>query len=301
MLSFLPGPARGAVSLLLFAVNTLVWTVPLLLLHAFKVLLPWPGWKRFWSRVQNRMGTAWISFNNWNLSLTNPVRWDIRGCDGLGPGKWYLVIANHRSWVDILVLQKTFNRRIPFLKFFLKKELFWVPLLGLAWWALDYPFLERSSRADKDLEAIRKAAEKFELLPVSVMNFVEGTRFTPEKHKKSRSPYAHLLKPKSGGMTLILSAMGESFHSILDVSIAYPQGTPSMWGFLCGECSDIRVRVHPIPVTGDLLGDFATDKSYRRRFTTWQKELWARKDEEMAELLGEPTKNETVSSLKETA
>jgi len=288
MLSFLPGPVRGVVSLLMFTANTVVWTLPLVLLHVFKVLLPAPGWRRFWSRIQNGIGTAWVSVNNWNLALTNPARWDIQGVEGLVPGHWYLVIANHRSWVDILVLQKTFNGRVPFLKFFLKKELFWVPLLGLAWWALDYPFLERSSRADRDMEAIRGAAEKFKLIPVSVMNFVEGTRLTPEKHEKSRSPSAHLLQPKSGGMTFLLSSMGGYFHSILDVSIAYPQGTPSMWGFLCGQCPDIRVRVHPIPVTDDLLGDFATDKSYRRRFTAWQKELWARKDEEMGELLGEP-------------
>ena len=286
MLTFLPGPIRGALSLLLFTINTLFWTVPLLLLHFLKLAVPMEGWRRFWSRLQNGIGVAWISFNNWNLRLTNPVRWDIQGVDGLVGDRWYLVIANHQTWVDILVLQRVFNGKIPFLKFFLKKELFWVPLLGLAWWALDYPFLERSALANKDLEAIQEAAKKFKTLPVSVMNFVEGTRFTPENQENQRSPYTHLLKPKAGGMTFLLHSMSEEIHSVLDVTIAYPQGTPTMWGFMCGQAGEVFVRVKVIPVDEELKGDFGKDKAFRRRFITWQKDLWAEKDKTLEELLG---------------
>jgi hypothetical protein len=168
----------------------------------------------------------------------------------------------------------------------LKKELFWVPFLGLAWWALDYPFLARSAMASKDLRVIQKAAEKFKILPVSVMNFVEGTRFTSEKHEKQRSPYGHLLKPKPGGMTFLLSSMREEIRTILDVTIAYPGGTPTMWGFLCGQAKEIRVRVRAIPVTEELVGDFGRDKAFRRHFTNWQKGQWEEKDRELAGLLG---------------
>ncbi len=285
MLTFLPGPVRGALSLFLFTVNTIFWIFPLLLCHFLKLALPVDGWRRFWSSFQNGIGWAWISFNNGTLSLTNPVRWDIQGVEGLARDQWYLVIANHRSWVDILVLQRVFNGKIPFLKFFLKKELFWVPFLGLAWWALDYPFLARSATASKDLEAIQKVAEKFKIVPVSVMNFVEGTRFTPEKHEKQRSPYTNLLKPKTGGMTFLISSMSEEIHSVLDVTIAYPQGVPTLWGFLCGRAEEIRVRVKTIPVGEEQVGDYWKDKAFRRRFTTWQKELWAEKDRELGELL----------------
>jgi len=286
MLTFLPGPVRGALSLLLFTLNTIFWTVPLVLLHLLKLAVPVAGWRRFWSGIQNGVGTIWVSFNNANLRITNPVRWDIQGDEGLIRDQWYLVIANHRTWVDILVLQRVLNGKTPFLKFFLKKELFWVPFLGLAWWALDYPFLARSAMANKDLRIIQKAAEKFKLLPVTVMNFVEGTRFTSEKHEKQRSPYKHLLKPKPGGMTFLLSSMGEQIHSVLDVTIAYPHGTPTLWGFLCGTARDIRVRVKVIPVGDDQVGDYGKDKAFRRRFTTWQKELWTEKDRELEGLLG---------------
>lgn len=287
MLTFLPGPVRGALSLSLFALNTIFWTFPLVILHLLKLSIPAKGWRRFWSRLQNGMMMVWISFNNWNLGLMNPVRWDVQGLEGLSRDQWYLVVANHRSWVDILVLQKVFNRRIPFLKFFLKTELFWVPFLGLAWWSLDYPFLKRSATVGKDLETIIEAAEKFKVVPVSVMNFVEGTRFTPEKWEKQRSPYAHLLKPKAGGLTFILNAMRGEFQSILDVTIAYPQGAPSFWEFLCGRAQEIRVHVEVVPVEERILGDFMKDKQYRREFSGWLNRLWTRKNDRMALLLGE--------------
>lgn len=276
---------RGGISLLLFTLNTVLWIVPLLLAHLLKLILPSRGWRRFWSRVQNGIGTVWISINNWHQSLTNPVRWDVEGVEGLSSDGWYVVVANHRTWADILVLQRVFNRRIPFLKFFLKKELIWVPLLGLAWWSLDYPFLKRSGTARRDLEAIREATEKFKLVPVSVMNFVEGTRFTARKHEKQRSPYTHLLKPKVGGLAAVLAAMEEEVHAVLDVTIAYRGGSPDFWSFLCGEVDEVKVRVDPLPITPEMVGDFMEDKAFRRAFLTWLEGVWKGKDRRMASLL----------------
>jgi len=269
---------RGTFSLLLITLNTLVWTLPLLVTHLLKVLLPWTGWRRFWSRAQNGIGEAWISFNNWNLALLNPVRWDVQGLEGLSMDQWYLVVANHQTWVDILVLQRVFNRRIPFLKFLLKKELLWVPFLGLAWWLLDYPFLERSSNAGKDMETLRRSAVKFKLTPVSVMSFVEGTRFTAEKHGSQGSPYRHLLKPKAGGLALVLGSMGEAIQTVVDVTIAYPGGPPTLWGFLCGRSREVKVRVRSLLLDAQLRGDFSRDKAYRRRLVTWVGEVWGEKD-----------------------
>lgn len=281
----LPGVLRGAVSLLFFTVNTVVWILPLLLAHLLKLLVPARAWRRWWSRLQNGIATVWASVNNWHQTLTNPIRWDVEGLEDLPQDRWYVVVANHQSWADILVLQRIFNRRIPFLKFFLKRELFWVPLLGLAWWSLDYPFLKRSASARKDLETIRDSAAKFKLTPVSVMNFVEGTRFTPEKHSGQASPYRHLLKPKVGGLAYVLDAMRDEIEAILDVTIVYRQGDPDFWDFLCGRIGEVRVRVESVPVTPEMVGDFAGDKAFRRRFLTWLRELWGRKDRRIEALL----------------
>jgi len=285
MLSFLPGPVKGILSLSLYVINTIFWTMVLFLVALLKLFVPVSGWRKFCSKVMTGIGNIWIFFNNCNMWLINKIHWDVAGIDGLKMNRWYLVVANHQSWIDILVLQKVFYRKAPFHKFFLKKELFWVPFLGLAWWALDYPFLERSSSAQKDIETTMRACEKFKTLPVSIMNFVEGTRFTVEKHRKQHSPYSHLLKPKAGGIAFVLAALGEQLDSILDVTIVYPQGAEGFWAFLCGRVSEIKVRVESLPINDEISGDYFKDREFRKRFMSWLNALWTEKDKRIAALL----------------
>jgi 1-acyl-sn-glycerol-3-phosphate acyltransferase len=199
-----------------------------------------------------------------------------------------MVNANHQSWVDIFVLQHVLNRRVPLLKFFLKQQLIWVPVMGLAWWALDFPFMRRHSNAYlkkhpekrfEDLETSRRACEKFARVPTSVMNFPEGTRFTAQKHADQRSPYRHLLKPKAGAMALALSVLGEQFRSFIDVTIVYPQGVPTFWDFLCGRMGKVIVRARLLEVPAEMLqGDYATEPRFRKAIQRWQQERWREKD-----------------------
>jgi len=218
------------------------------------------------------------------------ARWDVQGVEGLHRRGWYLVSSNHQSWVDILVLQRIFHGRIPFLKFFLKQQLIWVPVIGLAWWALDFPFMKRGrghGARSSDLQTTREACEKFKRIPTSVINFVEGTRFTPAKRAQQASPYRHLLKPKIGGLGIALATMGEQFEALLDVTIVYPRGTPSFWDLLCGHLDAVVVRVQQRQIPPEVLGsDPMGDKAYRQRISAWIEQQWAEKDRQIDELLG---------------
>lgn len=287
MLSFLPGPVKGSLSFLLIVINTVFWAVFLFPLAFLKFMVPLPGSRRFSSRVLNGIAANWIMVNNFNLRLCNGTRWKVTGLEALRMDQWYLVLSNHQSWSDILVLQKVFNRRVPFLKFFLKRELIWVPILGLAWWALDYPFMKRYDKGflekhpelkGKDLETTRKACEKFRTIPVSIMNFVEGTRFTEAKQESQRSPYQHLLRPKAAGIAFVLGAMGGQLSQILNVTVVYPGGARNLWQFLCGQVGEVRVKVETLPITPKILGDYFEDDKYRERFQEWINALWAEKD-----------------------
>jgi 1-acyl-sn-glycerol-3-phosphate acyltransferase len=276
---------RGAFSLLVLTLNTIFWSLLLFLVALVKLALPIDSWRTSCGKLLNAIGQNWIGCNNLGLLLTKKIDWDVEGVEGLKPNTWYLVVANHQSWVDIAVLQKIFYRKIPMLKFFLKKELIWVPFLGAAWWALDFPFMRRTSSVNKDFETTRKASEKFKLNPVSVMNFIEGTRFTPEKREKQDSPYKNLLKPKAGGIALVLGTLGEQLHSILDVTIVYPQGVPNIWEFLCTKSMAVKVRVRQLPINGELMGDYLSDREFRRQFSNWLNTLWTEKDKQMETLL----------------
>ncbi len=285
---------RGAFTLTLIVLNLLFWTIPLYLVALVR-LLP-VAWLRVrCDQALVRIAQNWIGGNNRVMRLTQDLRWDVEGIEGLKRRDWYLVLCNHQSWVDILVLQGVFNRRIPFLKFFLKRQLIWVPVLGFAWWALDFPFMQRHSREhlarhpearSQDLEATRRACEHFRQHPTSVMNFVEGTRYTVHKHAAQASPYRHLLKPRAGGTAFVLGAMGGILHRILDVTIVYPGGAPSFWDLCSGRLRQVLVRVRALEVPGwTLRGDYQGDAEFRAQFQQWLDRLWGEKDRHIGELL----------------
>lgn len=292
----LPPFLRAAPVLLVIVASTLVHALPLLLVALCKAVLPFAAVRRACNRLLAAIAEAWIGVNSTLVDLFTPTRVEV-DCDaGLRRDGHYLVLANHQAWADIVVLQKVFNRRIPLLRFFLKRQLFWVPVLGLAWWALDFPFMGRYSHRQvarnpelgkRDMEATRRACERFRSMPVSIMNFVEGTRFTAEKHARQASPYAHLLKPRSGGVAFVVDAMGDALHAMLDVTIAYPDGPPSMLELMAGRVRVVRVRVrqHPVPSLG---GSYQDDRAVRARFQQWLNALWEAKDRDLAAMLAAP-------------
>jgi 1-acyl-sn-glycerol-3-phosphate acyltransferase len=295
MFNFLPPLLVGLIATVLLVLNVLFWVPILLVLSVLKLIVPVKKVRLLVDPILLRIAEAWIAGNSGWMHLTQRTVWDVQGIENLNYRSWYLVNCNHQSWVDILVLQHLFNRRIPLLKFFLKQQLIWVPVMGLAWWALEFPFMRRHSEAylkihpemrGKDQATTRKACEKFALIPTSVMNFLEGTRFTPAKHLRQKSPYRHLLKPKAGGMALALNAMGDKFQAILDVTIVYPDGALDFWQFLSGKLKRISVRVRSLPVPQHLVqADYAGDPAVREAYQQWVHQMWLEKDVQIEKLI----------------
>ena len=286
---------KGVVTLLLISLNTIVLVPVLMVAALLRLRVPLAGWRRGMGRVMIAIAERWIAHNGAILRAVAGFRVETDGLEGLQRRDWYLVVSNHRSWVDILVLQSVFLGRSPFLKFFLKQELIWVPFLGLAWWALDFPFMRRFSSEHlakhpedrgKDLEATRIACRRFVEIPTSVMNFVEGTRFTEAKRARFASPYRHQLPPRAGGVAFVLSAMGGMLHSMVDVTIAYRETEPTLWDLCCGRMQAIRVHVERRPIEPwTTAGSYQDDEAFRRRFQQWLGELWQQKDARLAAML----------------
>ncbi len=271
---------------LVLAVNTLVLVCSMIPFALAKLVFPTKPVRHVCDRALMGIAALWMDINAFWLGAVNKGRWDVSGTDGLNPQGWYLVASNHQSWVDIVVLQRIFNRRIPMLKFFTKKELIYVPVIGFAWWALDFPFMQRrgGASARADLEAGRKACAKFRLVPTSVMSFVEGTRFTPAKQAQQKSPFRHLLKPKIGGIGMALETLGDAFTGFLDVTIVYPQGTPTFTDAMAGRLGNVVVRVHLRPIPPAVL-PAPGEPAPRAAVQAWVNELWQAKDQEITELL----------------
>ncbi len=298
MLRFLPDQLRGVIVTLLLISNLLFWLVFLMPFMIIKLLLPILVVRKPIDFILNLFCTLWASCNHIIFQFVNNIKMDIQGAENLSMKDWYLVLSNHQSWADIIILQAVLNNRIPYFRFFLKKELVWIPLFNLVWYALDYPYMKRYSKAfieknphlkGKDIETTRKSCARFKHVPVSIMNFVEGTRFSPEKHKKQGSPFRHLLKPKAGGIAFVLAAMGEQLSSILDVSIYYSPRVAGFWEYFCGRVGEVKVRVSHLPITDELKGDYFDDPDFKERFQERVNELWLDKDRLLAELASSDT------------
>ncbi|MCX7555731.1 acyltransferase [Xanthomonadaceae bacterium JHOS43] len=298
MLAFL----RIVLAASLVSLNTLVHVPILFAATLLKLLVPWVPLRDRLSSWLARIAESWIAVNSTMIGWFTPTRIEVHNAASLDPHGRYLVLCNHRSWCDIPVLQSALNRRAPLLRFFLKQELIWVPLLGPAWWALDFPFMRRHSRAKlmrnpalrtQDLDATRAACAKFANIPVSIMNFVEGTRFTDEKHAKQSPPYRHLLRPRAGGVAAVLDAMAGNLQSVLDVTLIYRDPEPSLAALLAGRLRRIELHVVARAIPEDLAsgGDYEADSHYRARCQRWINALWAEKDALIATRMATPAES----------
>ena len=207
---------QGTFVVLAVSINTILSTLLIFVLAVVKLIAPKGPARNTVTHWLSSVGEYWISFNKLMAWLLHDMKWEVHLPDDLNHEGRYLVFCNHQSWVDILVLQHCLNRRAPFMRFLLKQELIWVPFLGFCWWALDMAFLRRHSKAQllknpqlrgKDLENAARACEKLKHIPVSMMAFPEGTRFTEAKHKQQNSPFRHLLRPRYGGIGQVLYSL----------------------------------------------------------------------------------------------
>ncbi|MCC5856192.1 MAG: acyltransferase [Idiomarina sp.] len=293
MLTLLPAPLKVVINFSWGAIATAVIGLTIILLGIFKFLLPIPALQRHISTFANSLFRLWAYAVSMMFRLTHKTEWRISGDLPDDRNGWYMILCNHQSWVDIPVLMHLSRKQLPMPRFFLKQELFWVPIIGLGCWVLDMPFMKRYSREQikknpqlkgKDIETTREKCEKFRHIPTTVINFCEGTRFTPQKHAQKQSPYKHLLPPKAGGTSFTLQAMGNQFQEILDITISYPGARPNkpiVLELLSGHLRRIDVHIERFPVTEDLRGDYFNDEQFRDHFQTWLNGRWALKDKRL--------------------
>lgn len=267
--------------------------LPLIML---RLLLPLRVLQSPLSRLMVAVAQQWVASNQLVYRVMHAPAWHLDYRAQLDPAKSYLLICNHQSWADIPILFDLFHGRTHFLRFFLKQELVWVPIIGAACWALDMPFMKRHSREaiaanpalrGEDLATTRRFCAKYRHRPITVVNFLEGTRFTESKRETSGSPYRHLLRPKSAGLSFTLNAMGEQFGGIIDVTLAYqPSIRNKVWSWLCGEQSHMALHVDTLPIPPDMIhGDYEGDAEYRARFQAWVNGIWSRKDARLERML----------------
>lgn len=279
---------KGLVSVLLLILTTLFWGIPLIALTLVKLVTPGRRLRRLVLRGLNEVALNWVGTNLWWMRRWLRPRLDIHLPEGLSREQWWLVLSNHRSWTDIFLLFFALHRRIPMPHFFVKRQLIWIPIVGLAFWAMEFPMLRRLTReqrerhpqlARRDREATERMCRHARERPIAIYNFVEGTRFTPAKHAAQASPYRHLLRPRAGGIAQVLGLLGDRLGGILDVTLRYDNPRPTFWGYLCGQEGPVSLTARRLAVPHWMVeGDYHDDPDYKERFHSWLNALWQDKD-----------------------
>ena len=286
---------RAPLLVAFLALNTFLWGTPIVVLGAFKLILPAGRLRRRLILGLADLAERWTAANDSLFDRFLPTRWEVSPVEGLRADGHYLIISNHSSWVDILVLQRIFHRRVALLRFFIKQELIWFPIIGAACWALEFPFVKRYSaeyleehpeKRGSDVATTRKACQRYKTIPVAILNFVEGTRFSSDKRAEQESPYRHLLRPRSGGVAHVIAAMGDQLEELLDVTIAYPAVRITMGKFLSGRVPLVRVDIRRRPIPPEIVDDAITEPGLARdHFRRWIEGMWEEKDKTLDEMV----------------
>lgn len=282
---WLPNWLNGLiVGCVLFA-NLIIFGALVLTLGLIKLVLPIPvvskllhGAYKGWCKG-NRLG-LWLGCNDIKVNISGEVN----------ANSWYLLISNHISWLDIAVLSSL--NALPAPKFFLKDELKYVPFIGTGAWAMGMPFMKRVSKAQLaknpnlkglDVERTKHSCRNFRHHPTTIVNFVEGTRFTAQKHKHQQSPFQHLLKPKAGGTAFALEVLNEQFDAMLNTSLVYSGKSDHVCrNILKGELESINITIEVMPINTQMIGSYQTDQVFRAEFQQYLNNLWTIKDKQLS-------------------
>jgi len=280
---------RGLVTILLLMANLAFWGTLVLVVAPVKFLLPKSELRRRVILLLARFASEFAHGNNVICDLMLPTKWDIAGVGEARLDGHYLIVSNHVSWVDIFAIFRAVHGRTAFPRFFIKHQLVWFPIVGQASQALEFPFMKRYSpdylakhpeKRGRDLETTRRACQRYRQIPVAILNFVEGTRFTLEKHADQESPYRHLLRPRIGGISFVLASLGDQLDGFFDVTLAYPGGDVEMWDFVTGRVPKIVIRARQLEIPPEFFGSAVTEPGpVRDRLKAWIEQIWREKDE----------------------
>ena len=283
----------GIITCTLILLELMVGFGTLFLVNIPRAFFPTKSFKKYISRISNKIGDLTVYGLKMILLLMHGNNIQVFDENRFDRNTWYMAMSNHQSWADIFVLLVAAHKRIPLLKFFMKKELRWIPFIYLANKTLNMPFVNRHSKKEiemnpglrfKDYQNTLEACKRFMRSPSTIFSYAEGTRNDPIKHKSQNSPYKNLLIPRVGGMATALSAMPE-ISTLVDYSVVYKSDKRDAWSFLKGEMRDVKILVKEHEIPRHLKNkDYSEDESYRDNFKIWIEEIWIKKDRDMDNL-----------------
>lgn len=283
----------GFITLILIIIELTIGFGTLAIVNVPRAIFPFKSLKIKLAKISNSIGEYTVYGLKIIMKIMHRDSMQVFDNNKFDKNAWYMAISNHQSWADIFILLVAAHKRIPLLKFFMKKELAWIPFIFLANKTLNMPFVNRHSKKEleknpnlrnKDYENTLKACKRFLRSPSTIFSYAEGTRNDAIKHKAQNSPYKNLLKPRIGGIATALSAM-PNINVLVDYSVVYKSEKRGAWSFLKGDMKDVKVLVRKYDIPENLKNkNYSTDAEYRENFKNWIEAIWIEKDQEIERL-----------------
>tara|TARA_B100000965_G_C19499770_1_gene716901 strand:- start:45 stop:929 length:885 start_codon:yes stop_codon:yes gene_type:complete len=283
----------GLVTFILILVELIIGFGTLAIINIPRGIIPLKSFKIFLAKISNIIGDVTVYGLKLIMLLMHGKNITVINDQDFDENEWYMAMSNHQSWADIFILLTTANYKLPLLKFFMKKELWWIPFVFLANKTLNMPFVNRHTKKEieknpslrtQDYENTLKSCKRFLRTPSTIFSYAEGTRFTNEKHIQQDSKYKNLLEPKIGGMATALSAM-PNINTLVDYTLVYKSKKRDAWSFAKGDMKHAKVLVSKYKIPESLKNkNYSNDKNYRDEFKNWIEGIWAEKDKKIEEL-----------------
>ena len=283
----------GFFTFILIVVELIIGFGTLTIVNIPRAIFPFKSLKIKLSKISNTSGEDTVYGLKIIMKIMHRDAMQVFDNNEFDKNQWYMAVSNHQSWADIFILLVAAHKRIPLLKFFMKKELAWIPFVFLANKTLNMPFVNRHSKKQleknpnlrfKDYENTLLACKRFQRSPSTIFSYAEGTRNNSTKHQAQNSPYKNLLIPRVGGIATALSAM-PNIDVLVDYSVVYKSNKRGAWAFLKGDMRDVKVSVKKYNIPEDLKNkNYSTDEEYRKNFKIWIEGIWEEKDKEIERL-----------------
>ena len=283
----------GFFTFILIVVELIIGFGTLTIVNIPRAIFPFKSLKIKLSKISNTIGEYTVYGLKIIMKIMHRDAMQVFDNNEFDKNQWYMAVSNHQSWADIFILLVAAHKKIPLLKFFMKKELAWIPFIFLANKTLNMPFVNRHSKKQleknpnlrfKDYENTLMACKRFQRSPSTIFSYAEGTRNNSTKHQAQNSPYKNLLIPRVGGIATALSAM-PNIDVLVDYSVVYKSNKRGAWAFLKGDMRDVKVSVKKYNIPEDLKNkNYSTDEEYRKNFKIWIEGIWEEKDKEIERL-----------------
>jgi 1-acyl-sn-glycerol-3-phosphate acyltransferase len=182
----------------------------------------------------------------------------VLGAEAIKEGESAFIISNHKSMADFFLIHSVAIQKnmIGYCRYFVKDSVKWIPFFGWGMWLMNMIMLRRDWSTDR-----KRIYQSFRLytkhrLPLWLISYSEGSRFSVEKVKESQDysiqtgkpVLKHVILPRTRGFVISIKELRGYITALYDVTLIYskkdPNIVPTLFDYFTANLSNFSLEVH---------------------------------------------------------